>query len=430
MSRAWIVAASEFQTLIKTKAFLIGIFLMPVLMFGFVLFLQLTEGRGDRATRRFGVVDRTGVLYDAIARAADAFNAASQAGDGEGGPTFQPERIDHAGRGTDDLRAELSDRVRAEGLFAFVEIPADVLDAEAKATIRYYSENTSYERLPTWLRVTLNEAIARLRFDEAGIDRALVSRLTQRAPVATFGLVERAADGSVTEAAEVDDLTRVGVPLFLLVLMFMSVMTSGTHLLNAIVEEKMSKISEVLLGSVTPFQLLAGKLLGVVAVSTLLAAVYFAGGVYAASAIGRLDLIEIPKLLWFLLFLVCAALMYGSVFLGLGSACSDLKDAQSMMQPAMILIILAYFSAFVVIREPDSTLSVGLSFVPPLTPFAMMLRIAMPPGPPVWQVVASVVLLLAVTAGVVWAAGRIFRVGLLMQGKAPNLPELLRWIRA
>jgi ABC-2 type transport system permease protein len=186
----------------------------------------------------------------------------------------------------------------------------------------------------------------------------------------------------------------------------------------------------VLLGSVSPFQLLLGKLLGVVGVALLLTFVYFAGGTYLMVSLGRADIINPALMLWFIVFVICAALMFGSIFLALGSACSDLKDAQSMLQPAMILVLLAYLGSFIVIRAPDSNLAVGMSFFPTITPFAMMLRIAMPPGPPMWQVVLSVALLLAVTAGVVWAAGRIFRVGLLMQGKAPNLPELMKWIRA
>jgi ABC-type Na+ efflux pump permease subunit len=95
---------------------------------------------------------------------------------------------------------------------------------------------------------------------------------------------------------------------------------------------------------------------------------------------------------------------------------------------SMMLILLAYLGSFVVMRAPDSGLAVGLSLIPTMTPFAMMLRIVMPPGPPLWQVLLSVTLLAATTAAVVWAAGRIFRVGLLMQGKPPNLPELLKWI--
>jgi ABC-2 type transport system permease protein len=121
--------------------------------------------------------------------------------------------------------------------------------------------------------------------------------------------------------------------------------------------------------------------------------------------------------------------MFGSIFLAIGSACSNLKDSQSMIQPAMMLILIAYLGSFVVMRAPESNLAVGLSFFPTLTPFAMMLRIVMPPGPPLWQVLLSLAVLFTCTAGIIWAAGRIFRIGLLMQGKPPTLPELLKWVR-
>jgi ABC-2 type transport system permease protein len=212
--------------------------------------------------------------------------------------------------------------------------------------------------------------------------------------------------------------------------MFIAVMTSGQHLLNAIIEEKMSRISEVLLGSVTPFQLLLGKLIGVSAVSALLVLLYCAGGVWAVLSSGRWDLLNVPLMAWFVVFLICAVLMFGSMFLALGSACTSINDAQSLLQPAMTLLLLAYFGSFVAIRAPDSPLAIGMSFFPTMTPFAMMLRVAVPPGVPLWQVVLAVVELAAATVLFVWAAGRIFRIGILMQGKAPNLPELLRWIRA
>jgi ABC-2 type transport system permease protein len=430
MMRIFTVAQSEFLTLIKTKAFLIGIFLMPVLMGGFFFFMSYAERHSDVEDRPFAVIDGTGALYASIAEAAAARNAQSGSGDARTGPHFLPRPLDPGSESLDTVKARLSDDIREKRLFAFVEIPADILDAGSKSTIRYYSENTSYERLPNWLRTTLNDEIAKRRFDAAGVDRALVSKLTARAELSTFGLVERRADGTVAEAKEVDELTTFGLPFFFLILMFMSVMTSGQHLLNAIIEEKMSKISEVLLGSVSPFQLLMGKLLGVVGVALLLTFVYFAGGTYLLVSLGRVDIINPVLMVWFVVFVICAALMFGSIFLALGSACSDLKDAQSMLQPAMILVLLAYLGSFVVIRAPDSSLAVGMSFIPTITPFAMMLRMALPPGPPLWQVFASVGLLLVVTAGVVWAAGRIFRVGLLMQGKAPNLPELMKWIRA
>jgi ABC-2 type transport system permease protein len=431
MSRILTIAQSEFLTLVKTKAFLLGIFLMPVLMVGFFFFMNFAQKHVDVETRPFAVIDHTGVLYDAVRSAAEVRNAKNVDATGtRTGPEFVASRIDATVQTAEEMKVDLSTRVRDKSLFAFVEIPAEVLTATGKDVppIRYYSESTSYEPLPNWLRTVLNEEITKRRYDAAGIDQAMIARLNTSTPLSTFGLVERATDGSVKEAQEVDEIARMIVPFFFLFLMFMTVMTAAQQLLNAIIEEKMSKISEVLLGSVTPFQLLMGKLLGVVAVALLLTAVYFSGGVYALVSSGRWDLFNPALIGWFVVFVVCAALLYGSLFLALGSACSDLKDAQSMMQPAMILIMLPYLGSFIVIQNPESSLAVGMSFFPTMTPFTMMLRIAMPPGPPMWQVLVSVVGLVACTALFVWAASRIFRVGILMQGKAPTLPELLKWI--
>ena len=295
--------------------------------------------------------------------------------------------------------------------------------------MRLYAQTTSTRGVSDWIETTVNDEIARQRFKAAGVDQALVTKLTTRADIDSFGLVERTAGGATVPAKEVDDLSRMGVPMFMLVLMFIAVITGAMHLLNAVIEEKMSKISEVLLGSATPVELMTGKLLGIVSVSILLTTVYLLGGIYALTSFGRPDLIDPAIIGWFYVFMVLAALMFGALFLAVGSACSDLKDSQSMVQPVMMLILLAYLGSFVVMRSPESGFAVALSFVPTMTPFTMMLRLVQPPGPPLWQVLASIVLLAATTAGIIWAAGRIFRIGLLMQGKPPTIPELIKWVR-
>ena len=213
-------------------------------------------------------------------------------------------------------------------------------------------------------------------------------------------------------------------------LLFLAVMMSAPYMLNAVIEEKMSRISEVLLASVTPTQLLAGKLMGIASVSVLLALIYLAGGIYFAFSSGEWGLVQLDLLPWFIVFLLCAVLIFGSVFLSIGAACSDLKDAQSMMQPSMFFLLIPIFMAPIILSAPNSTLSIVVSLVPTATPFLMLLRLAMTPPPPVWQVALSLVLTAGTAMLFVWAAGRIFRVGLLMQGKAPNLPELIKWIRA
>lgn len=429
MTRVLAVAQAELLALVRTKFFLIGIISMPVLGAIVFSFLGYADRHVDREDRRFAVVDRTGVLYDAVARAAEQHNRDAGEGADRTGPHFLPVRVDPAGRGAEALVVELSDRVRQGEFFAFVDIPPTVIAVGHRDAIKYYSENTSYQSLSSWLQTLLAREVEGKRFEEAGVDPALVAGLTARPDLSTFGLVERLSDGTVPPARRIDELQRFGLPMYFLVLMFMAVMSNAQHLIHTIIEEKMSKISEVLLGSISAFQLLLGKLVGVVAVSFLLAFVYLGIGIYAAFNFGRPDLISWSLIGWFLLFLVCASLMFGSVFQALSSACSDLKDAQSMLQPAMMLVIGTYLASFMVIRAPDSPLAVALSFVPPVTPFAMLLRLAMPPGPPLWQVLLSVGVLAVCTVAVVWAAGRIFRIGLLMQGKPPNLPELLRWIR-
>lgn len=439
MKRIFTVAEMEFLTLVRTKAFIIGILMMPVLIALAIGFQIYAARHTDTETRKVAVLDHSGRLYDALAEAARAHNAENGEGEAQTGPHFVPERIDSAmpsgidpaGRAFDALKLDLSDRVREKDLFAFIEVPHDILDAAGDAAaVRYYTETPSYEPLPDWLRDTLNREIARQRFVASGVDPALVTRLNARVPLQSYGLISRQLDGSIAEARKTDVLATFVMPFAFVVLMFMSVMTGATHLLNAVVEEKMSKISEVLVGSIEPFRLLMGKLLGVTAVSVLLAAIYFAGGIFAIFQSGRWDLLRWDLFGWFFLFLICAVLMYGSIFLALGSACSDLKDAQSMMQPAILLIMLPYLASFAVIRSPDSPLAVGMSMFPTVTPFIMMLRLAIPPGPPLWQVGVSVAIVLATTLLLVWAAGRIFRVGILMQGKAPTLPEVLKWIRA
>jgi ABC-2 type transport system permease protein len=455
MIRVLTIAQSEFLRLARSKAFIIGILLMPVLFGVMMLFTSYAESHVDLEDRKLAVVDGTGVLFEPIAAAAVAFNKESGEGPARTGPHFLTERVDQGSRDINELKLELSDRVRSKDLFAFVIIPPNALTATSAARdqrekrrrarwagkevpdeeidktgdVHYYTETVAYEAMPDWLTETLDEEISRRRFAAAGLTGDSAVKLTTRTELATFGLVQRGADGAISEPVEVDRLATIGPAMFLLILMFMTVMTSAQHLLNAIIEEKMSRISEVLLGSVSPFQLLMGKLLGVTGVSVLLALVYFAGAVLAVSQTGRWDLLNPALIGWFFLFLVCAALMYGALFLALGSACSSISDAQSLLQPAMMLLMLGYLGSFVAMRAPDSGLAMAMSLFPTMSPFTMILRMAIPPGVPMWQVAVSVLLLMAATGGMVWAASRVFRVGILMQGKAPNLPELMRWIR-
>ncbi|MEN3337093.1 MAG: type transport system permease protein, partial [Acidobacteriota bacterium] len=196
-------------------------------------------------------------------------------------------------------------------------------------------------------------------------------------------------------------------------------------------EEKMTRLSEVLMRSLTPSQLMVGKLIASVSVSVLLSSIYVAGGLVTAHYWGGYATAVTPGLLaWFLVFLVMSILMFGAVFLAVGAACSDLKDSQGMMTPVMMLLMIPMFLWYPVLRAPDGTMATILSLVPTAAPFLMMLRISLAPGPPFWQIAVSAVLMAVTTIVTLWAAAKIFRTGLLMQGKTASLGEMMRWVRA
>jgi ABC-2 type transport system permease protein len=430
MTKILIVAQSEFGTLVRTKAFIISLVLMPIVMVGSILLVRATDDTTDVRDRAFAIVDRSGAIAGPLLAAAREQNASVEGPRGRVAPRFLAREVHDPGGALDDVRVELSAQVRRNELFAFVVIPADILDPDAHEQIRYYSNTPAYFELPRWLQATTSAIVQAQRFEAAAVDPALIARLTRPAMLEQLELVARDADGRVQEARGVDVVRATFVPIAFLMLMYITVMSSAPQLLNSVIEEKMSRISEVLIGSVTPFELMMGKLLGCTAVSAVIAFLYVGGALAVARYWGYADAATPGQLALFVVFLGMSVVLFGAFFVGIGAACTDLKDSQNMMTPVMLLVMLPVFVAGPVLRAPDGTLAVALSLFPTTAPFLMMLRIALQPGPPAWQIAVSLLLMLGTVVVAVWAAGRIFRTGILMQGKSASLREMIRWVRA
>ena len=432
MRKALIVAQSEFATLVRSKGFIIGLILMPVVIGGSVLLVRATKDTTDLKDRTFAIVDYTGVIAAPFKEVAALYNGSTPSAIDSvlprKGAKFIPVDVKPDGRSPEALRLDLSSRVRREELFAFVEVPAEILDPAANASIRYYSNHPSYNALPQWLRTTVNAVVLNERFRRASVDRALVVRLTKPSPIDELGLFEPAEGGGIKAAQEVNVARALGVPVAVLALMYITIMTSAPQLLNSVIEEKMGRVSEVLIGSVTPFELMMGKLLGGAGASLLLSVIYISGGLVVAQYWGGYAGAVTPSIVaWFLFFLIMALFIFGALFVAIGAACNDLKDSQNMMTPVMLLVMVPVFTAGSVLRAPDGTMATVLSLIPTAAPFLMMLRISLQPGPPMWQVMLCVALMICTAVAVVWAAGKIFRTGLLMQGKSATFGEMVRW---
>ena len=432
MYKVFVVLSREYQAQIKSKVFLISLVLMPVLMAGSILIQNVASDQVDVKDRTIAIIDHTGILVDKLTSLADERNE-DDILDDEGeqiGPRFVLETIEPADHLTSQLLV-LSDRVRSDELSAFVEVGAEVFDgtlAGDQGRVRYYSNSPTDREFSQWLRPLINQIVQAQRFEEASLPEDAVRKATRPVPFENLGLLSRSESGQTIEAESTDPVAVFALPFALVMLLFVGVMLGATPLLQAIIEEKMQRIAEVLLGSVPPFQLMLGKLLGVTAVSLTMIGIYIVGGFGVLYYFDKVDLIAPAQIAWFLGFSTLAILMFGSVFCAIGASCSDVKDAQILMTPVMILIMLPMFFLRAVLNSPSGTLAMVLSFAPPTTPAFMILRMNIPPGIPTWQPMVGILGVLAFTAACVFAAGRIFRVGILLQGKPPKFLEMIGWV--
>ena len=276
----------------------------------------------------------------------------------------------------------------------------------------------------------MNEEVKKTRIAELNLSPESVAALSAQTGVRQFGLVEKDADGSLSDAKEENRVMTFAVPFAGIMLMFMMVMSVAPAMLNNVLEEKMQKISEFLVSSITPFQLMFGKLVGSVAVGMTLSTVYLGAAYAMAWHFGFANDVPTSLYAWFVFYLLIALIIFGSVFSAIGAACSEIKDAQSLMTPVMLMLIIPMMCLGPVLTSPNSTFARVISLIPPATPMLMFVRIAIPPGPPLWEIVLGTVLAVLFAVCCVWAAGKIFRVGVLSQGQPPTMVGLVKWLVA
>jgi ABC-type Na+ efflux pump permease subunit len=172
---------------------------------------------------------------------------------------------------------------------------------------------------------------------------------------------------------------------------------------------------------------MVGKLLGILGVALTMSAVYLGGGCFLAWYYGYADLLPLGILWWYVPMLVMALLIYGSLFIAVGAAAADVKDTQTLLMPIMLFACLPMFALVPIMQDTNGPIARVCSAFPFATPMLLVARQSVPPGVPWWEMLAGVVLVLATTLLCVWAAGRIFRIGILMHGKGPRFADLLRW---
>jgi len=434
MRKIWILTKREFITSIRTKSFLIGLIIAPVLMGGSFIVIKLSEDKLDLDDKKIAVIDHTGILTDDLITIAEDRNA-NYTIDTASGEKIRPGYyFEDVLPDTSNLlqqKFQLSEKIRNKELHAFVEIGPEVLhpgEDQERFRITYYAENSMIDDTRSWVGRAINNHIRKLRVDELNLGDDATDDLFFWINVNGMGLVSMDENtGDVTDAKSSSLADALAVPYIFMMLMFMMVMMFTVPLLSAVMEEKGERIAEVLLGSVTATQFMVGKLLGSILVSLIGSSVYIIGGAVLATQAGFAESIPYHLLPWFFVFMILEIIMVGSIMIGLGAACNNAKDAQSLQFPAMLPVILPMFVMFPILKSPVSGFATAISLFPPFTPMLMIVRQATPVTIPAWQPYVGLLGVLLFTLLMIWFGGRIFRTCILMQGTPPKIGNIIRW---
>ncbi len=438
LRRIFLIAKRDFKAVVMTKAFVIGLVVLPLLMgSGFLGFALLRVTQGSTA-QRVAIFDHTGVAAAAIEQAAKEKSAEDKADKSNPqlvASNFVFEVIKPGdGDALAGQRLALSDRVRHRDLFAFLEIGKDVLDGSQKAgsekasgKVAFYTDSGNMNASQAWLRDAIDNGVTRARLARSGVDPSRFDDAFRSVAVESMSLVSRDEKTGGIHEGRKSSATESAVPIVLMFLMMMMTLLGAASNLSVVAEDKMQRVYEMLLASATPFELMAGKVAASVGTSITSSMFYIIGGLLVMEGMAVIGMARLELLPWFFVYVVCQVTMLSAFGAALGSACGTPRDAQQLT-PLVILPVMAPVILIApLIQAPNGVFTTTISLIPPFTPSVMLMRQAMPGGVPWWQPWVGMAGVVVWTLVLVWAAARIFRVGLLSQGKPPKVAELLRW---
>ena len=454
MTRILHVALRDFLATVMTKGFIIGLLIAPAI--GGVMILVgpwLFDDSRYQIEGEYTVVDPTGAVLPAMSAALDP-GAVAERRMNEFRRTLgdAPEAVRGLaeaamGQSMDDALGPAPDvRLRA--------LPADADVEAAKAWLNEEPDGPRHTALIVIHEhaVTTGAAQGLGSYDlfvppglddrdldfihdsvrDAIVDARVAARSLDRDELDALLRVPRPRSTTVGPDAERETVGGLNtmLPMAFMILMFIGVMSGGQTMLTSMIEEKSTRVVEVLLSAVSPMELMAGKLVGGVAITLVMLGLYIAMGLVLLATFSLFGLLDPWLIVYLAIFFLIGFFLFGSLMLAVGAAVNDMTEAQTLQMPLMLVLMVPWFIWPAVSRNPGSTFAVVVSHLPPLNSFGMLLRLGSSQPPPWWEVWLSIAVGLASVVGAVWVAAKVFRIGLLMYGKPPDLKTLIRWVRA
>lgn len=408
----WTVAKWEFLEKVRSRAFLISLFLMPVLILGVAVLPTLLAFKEDTHTVSLGVIDNTGRILDVLQ---ERLNEHYRLENGE--PNYLLRDLD-GGKPFDILRDRANDLVVQGTIEGYFYFPEDFFE---RGVFEYRSENVSNIRIQERFTRLLEHILLEDRLQQVGLDTGAYNRIKTNV---VFQAVKISEDGEEKQSGfeQTFFLGYIGI----LMIIFM-VLTSGQLLVRSLLEEKSNRVMEVLLSSCSARDLMIGKILGLSGLGLLQMIVYGAFGITIAMK-STATMFEVGYLLLIVLYAILGYLFYAAVLVTAGSPVTTEQEAQHITGYVSLLLIVPLGFMMIIMQYPDSTIVRILSHIPLFTPPVMVLRIAVK-MPTAIEIASTVVIMVVSIIGMMWIAGRIFRLAILSYGKRPTLRELIVWLR-
>ena len=413
-AKLWAVVRREYLERVRTKGFVIGTILGPLIL-GAMMIVPIFAMRSGSKPLKVAVLDGTGTLGPAV-------EAALRAARFDDKPRFDVQPVGPDAPG--DPEAGLKKAVLEGRLDGYLHLPAD---AVVKGTASYFGRNVSNRIDLRTMERAVSDVLVGVRLAAAGLDPTKVKDLTRELDLKTIRL---------SESGEREDQGAAMIfAVILLMILYTSILMWGQMVMTSVIEEKTSRVVEVMASGVPSTTLLAGKLVGVggAGLTQFLVwslSLFGASVVMAGPLAGTFPMPEITPLMLvsFVLFFLLGFFFYAALYASIGAAVNTVQEAQNFVWVVLMPIIIGMVFFTAVLEAPDGPLSVAMSMIPGISPLIMFLRIVVL-TPPVWQIALSIALLALAILGVVWVAARVYRVGILMYGKRPTFPELVKWVR-
>ena len=427
MRNTFLIIKREYLQRVRTKAFIIFTVLMPLFMWGVIYVPTLMINMKSTSTRHVVVVASSQATGDAIKAQLEKVKTQDKAdlsrNDNSPAPTYT---VDTNSEPSDELKKQLTAEVGSDKIDGYLW----VTDSDIAARKFTYSTKHSSDFIDTsTVQSAVNNALMRTRLVSRGIAAEQVDEVLKRMDMDTVRIEKGGKESKAGGTAA------FLLPFMLMFMIYMTLIIYGVSVMRSVLEEKTTRVVEVMLSSANSMQMMAGKILGVGAVGFTQILIWITSALVVSTpgilmAKSYLKDVQLAPMVFvcFPLFFVLGFLLYSTMYAAMGSMVNSEEEAQQIQWPVLMPLILCSVFATKVIQDPNSPLAFWASMFPLTSPIIMFVRVIVQ-QPPIWQIGLSVALLVLATWGMMWVCSRIYRVGILMYGKRPTLPEIMKWIK-